>query len=414
MDAKQIERLQPRLARFLDGFDESFGRPEPHEHLRTYVRGQLSDLPRKSIEPIAMHFATPPRTLQQFLSRAHWDEDQMRARLQERVAGRQGDDDVGIIDETSYSKKGRKTPGIKRQHCGATGKKDNCAVTVHLGYAGAGGFRVLLDGELFLPQDWSEDRARCREAGIPAEMVYRPKWRIALELLDRAARNGLRPPWLTFDEGYGRIPEFHRELRQRGQRYVAEVPANFYGWCRGVGRGVPASRVDDLVRHSPAFTDQEWEPYFIKEGEKGPIVWEAKFAADFYLSDGGTPTGPLRLIVARNALDHDEVKYFVSDAPPATAPTELLRVAFTRFAVERCFEDEKSEIGMDHFEVRNYLSLKRHLIISALSLFFLAEVHQEDRGEKSAFDGLPGAHGGQRHDPQLAHDRRQASTVHGS
>lgn len=405
MDAKQIEGLGPRLARFLDGFAECFGRPEPLGHLRTYVRGQLSDLPRKSIEPIAMNFDTPPRTLQQFLSRAHWDEDQIRSRLQERVAARQGDGDVGIIDETSYSKKGRKTPGVKRQHCGATGKKDNCAVTVHLGHAGAGGFRVLLDGELFLPQDWSEDRERCQGAGIPTKMAYRPKWSIALELLDRAARNGWRPPWLTFDEGYGRIPEFHQELRQRGQWYVAEVPANFYGWCKGVGRGVPASRVDDLVRHSPVFTDQDWEPYLIKEGEKGPIVWEAKFDANFYLSDAGTPTEARWLIVARNALDHEEVKYFVADAPPATPRTELLRVAFTRFAVERCFEDEKSEIGMDHFEVRNYLSLKRHLILSALSLFFLAEVHQEDRKKKSGFDGLPGAHGGQRHDLQPVDDR---------
>lgn len=84
-------------------------------------------------------------------------------------------DAVGIIDETSYPKKGKQTPGVKRQHCGATGKKDNCTVTVHLAYAAPQGFRVLLDGELFLPEDWSADRERCREAGIPEDMVYRPK-----------------------------------------------------------------------------------------------------------------------------------------------------------------------------------------------------------------------------------------------
>jgi SRSO17 transposase len=414
MDAKQIEKLRPRLTRFLKPFADSFGRCEPREHLRTYVQGQLSNIPRKSIEPIALEFKTPPRTLQQFLSRAQWDEDQVRACLQKRVAARQSDDDVGIIDETSFNKKGDLTPGVKRQHCGATGKKDNCAVTVHLGYAGAGGFRVLLDGELFLPENWSEDRKRCEEAGIPAEMVYRPKWRIALELLDRAAENGVRPPWLTSDEGYGRIPEYHRELQQRGQLYVTEVPTNFCGWCKGVNRGVSACRVDDLVRHSPVFRDQKWEPYFIKESAKGPIVWEAKFFAAFYLSDGGTPAGPHWLIVARNALDHDEVKYFVSNAPPTTERTELLRVAFTRFAVERCFEDEKTEIGMDHFEVRNYLSLKRHLIISAVSLFFLAEIHQEERGEKPGVDSLPGAYGGQRHDLQFVDDRHEASAIFGS
>src|SRR5665213_1436381 len=414
MDAHEIESLQPRLSLFLNGFGEFFGRPEPQQHLRTYVRGQLSDLPRKSIEPMALNFDTPPRTLQQFLSRAHWDEEGVRACLQKRVAERVSDDDVGVIDETSYSKKGGKTPGVKRQHCGATGKKDNCAVTVHFAYAGAGGFRSILDGELFLPEDWSQDRQRCEEAGIPAEMVYRPKWKIALELVDRAAQNGLRLPWLTHDEGYGRIPEFHLGLQQRGQLYVAEVPTNFCGWCKGIDRGVAASRVDDLVRHSPVFRDQPWETYFIKEGEKGPIVWEAKFVAEFYLSDAGKPAGPYWLIVARNALDHDEVKYFVSNGPPTTPRTQLLRVAFTRFAVERCFEDEKTEIGMAHFEVRNYLSLKRHLIISAVSLFFLAEVHQEKREKKSGTDRLPGADGRQRHDHQLVDGRRQAAAISGS
>ena len=193
----------------------------------------MSDLPRKSIEPIALHFGTPPRTLQEFLSQAHWDEDRMRQRMQEHVANHYNHPQaVGVIDETSYLKKGKRTPGVKRQHCGAVGKKDNCTVTVHLAYATPADFRVLLDGELFLPEDWSADRERCREAGIPEEMVYRPKWQIALDLRDRAVANGVPLPWLTFDEGYGRIPEFHQQLDQRGQRYVAEVPCNFYGWCK--------------------------------------------------------------------------------------------------------------------------------------------------------------------------------------
>ena len=202
MDAKAIEGLRKRLKVFLGEFADCFGRREPADHLHTYIQGQLSDLPRKSIEPIALHFGTPPRTLQQFLSLAHWDEDRMRQRMQERVAnGHSQADAVGVIDETSYLKKGQRTPGVKRQHCGAVGKKDNCTVSVHLAYATPADFRVLLDGELFLPEDWSEDRQRCREAGIPNDMVYRPKWKIALELRDRAVANGVALPWLTFVGG---------------------------------------------------------------------------------------------------------------------------------------------------------------------------------------------------------------------
>ena len=425
MDAKAIEGLQKRLKGFLGEFADCFGRWEPASHLYTYVQGQLSDLPRKSIEPMALHFGTPPRTLQQFLSLAHWDEDRMRQRLQERVAnGHSKADAVGVIDETSYLKKGRHTPGVKRQHCGAVGKKDNCAVTVHLAYAAPRGFRALLDGELFLPEDWSEDRERCREAGIPDEMVYRPKWKIALELVDRAVANGVQLPWLAFDEGYGRIPEFHQELDRRGRLYVTEVPSNFFGWCKrpeplykdhhpDAGKTMKvkspaASRADDLTAHSPAFTRQPWNDFYIKDSDKGPIVWQAKFAA-FYISCQGIPSRPHTLIVARNALDHDEIKYLVSNAPLNTRHEELLRVAFSRYAVERCFEDDKTEVGMDHFEVRNYRSLKRHLIISALSLLFLAEIHQEDRGGKSGPDGLPGPNGGQCDDPLVVHERPEAT-----
>lgn len=427
MDAKAIEGLRSRLRRFLDEFADCFGRREPAEHFRTYVRGQLSDLPRKSIEPIALHFGTPPRTLQQFLSLAHWDEDRMRQRMQERVANRYSEAaGVGIIDETSYLKKGKRTPGVKRQHCGAVGKQENCTVSVHLAYAASKGLRVLVDGELYLPQDWSADRERCRKAGIPDDMVYRPKWKIALELWDRAVANGVQLPWLTFDEGYGRIPEFHQELDRRGQRYVAEVPSNFYGWCkrpeplhkdhhRRSGRklkvkNLPASRADDLAAHSPQFTRQAWTDFYIKDSAKGPIVWQAKFAV-FYISCQGVPSRPHLLMVARNALDHAEVKYFVSNAPLNTRHEEVLRVGFVRFAVERCFEDDKGEVGMDHFEVRNYLSLKRHLILSALSLLFLAEVHREDRGEKDGTDGLPGALRGQRDDLRVAHERQETPGV---
>lgn len=414
MDVQAIEQLRPRLARFLDDFDDCFGRREPAEHLRTYIKGQLSDLPRKSVEPIALRFGTPPRTLQQFLSTAHWDEDRMRRRIAERVAASHTHRDaVGIIDETSFPKKGTHTPGVKRQHCGASGKKDNCTVTVHLAYAAPHGFRAVLDGELFLPEDWSDDRDRCHEAGIPEQMVYRPKWRIALELLDRAVAAGVRFPWLTFDEGYGRIPEFHQELGQRGQWYVAEVPVNFYGWCKRPEplhkdhhpdssremkvKSPAASRVDNLCRFSPAFRKQPWRKFYVKDGEKGPIVWEAKFAT-FYVSHAGVPSRPHWLIVARNVLDPAEVKYFASNAPLNTRPEELLRVGFSRYAIERCFEDDKTEVGLDHFEVRNYPSLQRHLIISCLTLLFLAETHQQDRGEKSGVDGVPGADGGQRND----------------
>ena len=269
MDAQQIRKLGPSLNRFLDVFADCFERKDTRAHLGVYIRGQLSDLQEKSVEPIALSAGVVPRTLQEFLSQLKWDEDRMRDRLQQIVMAEQaGPNVVGIIDETSDPKKGDKTPGVQKQWCGRLGKTENCIVTVHLGFAQED-FHCLLDGELFLPESWDQDRARCREAGIPDHVVYRPKWRIALELYDRAVANGVHFDWLTFDEGYGSKPEYLRELTSRQQSYVAEVPRSMTGWLkpprvvtrpyhrngRGRGRSVPrlasgsrpARRIDKLL-----------------------------------------------------------------------------------------------------------------------------------------------------------------------
>jgi SRSO17 transposase len=414
MDVNQIRRLEPKLAEFLDLFHDCFDRKDTRAHLGVYVRGQLSDLPEKSVEPIALDAGVAPRTLQEFLSQLRWQEDRLRDRLEQLVVTEhQGPHTVGIFDETSDPKKGDKTPGVQKQWCGRLGKTENCVVTVHLGFA-RDDFHCLLDGELYLPKSWDADRHRCREAGIPDTMTYRPKWRIALELYDRAIANGLRFDWLTFDEGYGSKPELLRELTIRRQFYVAEVPRSFTGWLdppqvitrpyhrnrRGRGRKIPrlakgsppARRVDKLL-NDPRLRDQPWQRFRVKDGEKGPIVWECKRVMLTVKDPDGLPGETLHLLVARNVLDPSELKFFVSNAPPETSVETLLLVAFSRWHVERCFEDDKSEIGLDQYEGRRYLGLKRHLILSAVSYLFLARVRQEERGEKPGTDRLPIAHG---------------------
>jgi len=414
MDAEQIRNLAPRLAEYVSRFDDCFYRCENRGHLAVYVNGQLSDLQQKSVEPIALKAGLRPRTLQEFLVTYRWDEDRVRRRLQEMVAGEHASPhSIGIIDETSDPKKGDKTPGVQRQHCGAVGKQDNCMVTVHLGYS-AEDFHCLLDGELFLPESWSNDRERCREAGIPDTMVYRPKSAIALELYDRAVAHGAHMEWLTFDEWYGAKPQFLRDLDERRQKFVGEVPSNFRAWAepprvterphRRGGRGRsrrtprltadsrPTMTVAEMMRYHQPLRDQEWKRYRIKDGEKGPMVWEIKHIMITPKNEDGLPAQPYHLIVARNVLEPDVIKYFVSNAPPGTSVQTMLLVAFSRWRVERCFEDEKGELGLDHYEGRRYQGLKRHMIITTVSHLFLAKVHQDLRGEKSGADGLPSAH----------------------
>jgi SRSO17 transposase len=433
MDTAQIRKLQPMLAKYLEEFDDCFSRSEPAENLRVYVNGQLSDLARKSIEPMADRAGVPPRTLQHFLSRAHWDEARMADRLAQIVARDHAHPlAVAVLDETGNPKKGRQTPGVKPQWCGATHKVDNCVVTVHLGYV-AGAFHTLLRSELFLPEDWSRDRPRCRAAGIPDEVVHRPKWRIALDLRDAVVAQGVRLAWMTGDEGYGQAPEFLFALDDRGQSYVMEVPCQFHGWLRrpavlqkqhhlrhgpGPAKRFPRVKAQDrpvlevrnMVRYGQVFRRQPWEKFYVKDTTLGPLVWEAKAAA-LYLKRDGLPTWPHWLVVARNVLDPNEIKYFVSNAPAGTPLEVLLHVAFQRVQVEMCFEEEKGELGMDHFEVRNWRSLRRHLIVSAVSHLFLARVRQAWGEKKSRTDGLPTPAGRRRPGPLALDDRAGGHTL---
>ena len=192
MDTKEIAGLGSELMDCLAGFDDCFGRSEPREHLRTYVRGQLSDLPRKSLERIALSADVPPRTLQRFLELVEWDEVRLRNKLQQVVARDHADSQaIGIIDETGHPKKGRHTAGVKRQWCGNTGKVDNCVVSVHTGYV-VGDFQCLLDSDVYLPEEWAGDLPRRRAAHIPDDVTFRTKQEIALDQIGRCLDNGIR------------------------------------------------------------------------------------------------------------------------------------------------------------------------------------------------------------------------------
>ncbi|HEX9781352.1 MAG TPA: transposase [Opitutaceae bacterium] len=448
MDANTILQIRPALTGFLHQFDDCFARSQTREHMSTYVQGQLGPLPRKSVEPIADAAGTPPRTLQEFLSLSRWDEAMMRDRLQQRVARHHAHEHaVGLFDESSFLKKGDKTACVQRQHCGAAGKVDNCVVSVHLGYATPGtpgssasrdlardnfregGFHTLLDGELYLPEKtWHEDRPRCAEAGIPDDVVYRTKHEIALGQYRRAVANGVRFAWLTFDEFYGRNTAFLRAFDAIGQNYVAEVPRDFHVWTRRPqvrhrrhGRELnppgrprryprlkvknnPTARVDELLRHSPVLRRQRWTNYYVKDGSKGPMVWQVKHALVYLKDEQGLPAcggRPYHLIIARNVLDPGEVKFFISNAPASTPVETMLPVAFSRHRIERMFEDSKMELGLDHFEVRRFGSISRHLLLSCVSHLFLAEFQEAHAAVGQAGEKNPDAQP-DRHRPQRA------------
>src|SRR5262245_35332953 len=387
MTEQEIAGLGPAFAAYLSPYRVCFRQKRTAAHFDTYCRGLLSDLPRKSVEPIALEACTAVRTLQEFLVTAHWDHEQLRdllqRRLAEAVAALPADPlgTIGLIDETSCQKWGDHTPGVQRQYLGCVGKVDNGIVTVHVGVA-KGRLQALLDAELYLPESWDADRPRCRAAGIPDAVRYRPKWRIALDQLLRLDKNGVRFDWLVFDEGYGAAVPLLRVLNRVRQRFVAEVPVNF---AVADAAGGPTRRADRRLQAADAKAGRR---YRLAHRTVADSVWRAATAAVWV-------AGREHLLVVAINEATAEVKYFLSNAPSAPL-TRLLAVAFRRWGVEHVFRLGKQVAGLMHYEGRDYTGLMRHLTLALVVLGFVATYTERLRGEKPARDGGTGVPGAQR------------------
>ena len=384
MTEQEIAGLGPAYAAYLGRYRGCFLQKRTATHFDNYCRGLLSDLPRKTVEPIALEAGTAVRTLQEFLTTARWDHQHMRDLLQRQLADAVAElpadtlGTVGIIDETSCRKWGDETPGVQRQYLGCVGKIDNGIVTVHVGVA-KGRFQALLDAELYLPKAWNADRERCQAAGIPDDVRYRPKWRIALDQLIRLNGNGITFDWLVFDEGYGAAVPLLRVLNAVGQRFVAEVPVNF---AVAVVKDGPTQRADQRLSAANA---KKGKRYRLSHRTVQDSVWRAATAVVWV-------AGRQHLLIVAINEATAEVKYFLSNAT-TTPVAQLMAVAFCRWNVEHSFRLAKQEAGLMHYEGRDYTGLMRHLMLALVVLGFVATQTERLRGEKSAGDSGTGVSG---------------------
>jgi SRSO17 transposase len=383
MTEQEITALGPAFAAYLRRFRGCLGQDRTAAHFDTYCRGLLTDLPRKTVEPIALEAGTAVRTLQEFLVTARWNHDQARDTLQRHLAGVLGGlpadplGTVGVVDETSCRKWGDHTPGVQRQYLGCVGKIDSGIVTVHIG-AAKGTFQALLDAELYLPKSWAEDRPQCRAAGIPDDVRHRAKWRLAVDQWVRLAGNGVAFDWLVFDEGYGSKVPFLRFLNLVGQRFVAEVPVNFTVRDQASG---PARRADHRLTPADATSGRR---HRLAHRAVRASFWRATAAAVWVAGREHT------LVVAIDEATA-EVKYFLTNV--TTALSRVLAVAFRRWAVEHSFRLGKQEAGLMHYEGRDYTGLLRHLTLALVVLGFVATHTERLRGEKPTGHGRAGVPG---------------------
>lgn len=366
MDAATVARWEERFEQLTEAIGPCFKRHDLRGQAIGYVQGLLGRVQRKNSWQLSEYLGRAgPYGIQRLLGRACWDADQARDVLL-AYARRHllCEDEAGVlvIDETGFLKKGRKSVGVQRQYSGTAGRIENCQIGVFMALAGSKG-RALVDRELYLPESWLQDRARCDEAGVPEDVTFATKPQLARKMLKRAFEAGCKPSYVLADEVYGNDSKFRRFLESRQQPYVLAVSCQQRLWVE-----FRKQRVDEIARTTPA---QAWQRLSVGDGAKGPRVYDwaaTKFGA---AAEGGLVHW---LLIRRSVTDPDDLAYYLCLAPHNTSATDLAQAAGQRWAIETCFECAKQETGLDEYEVRSWVGWYRHVTLSMLALAFLAAV----------------------------------------
>jgi SRSO17 transposase len=352
------ERFNEMFAQVAGEFENGGTR----KRARAYLLGLLSHTERKNGWTLA-EFAgdRSPDGMQRLLNFCSWDADAVRDAVRRYVVKNLGDPAAVLaVDETGFLKKGRMSAGVARMYTGTAGRVENCQVGVFLAYAGPDGSRALIDRELYLPEKWTDDRDRCRAAGIGDEVAFATKPKLAQDMLERAVAAGVPFSWVAADEVYGQNPGLRSWLEKRQIGYVMAVPCS-----EMITTAAGRKRADELAALVPG---EAWQRLSCADGSKGPRLY------DWALIDTASPAH--RLLVRRslhlNEKGEQELAFFCCYAPRGASLAELVAVAGARWAVEDCFAEAKNETGLDHYQVRLYRAWYRHITLSMLAHAFLA------------------------------------------
>ena len=363
------------VARWADGIEQvheciasRFRRREPRRRALEYLKGLLSPIERKNGWQLAEQAGdATPDGVQRLLYNYRWDADQVRDDLRDYVVEHLGcADGVVVVDETGFLKKGNKSAGVQRQYSGTAGRIENCQIGVFLAYAGAKG-RTLLDRELYLPQVWTDDRERRREAGVPEDAVFRTKPQLTQMMLGRAVESGVPFAWFTGDEVYGSDRKLRLWLEREEIPHVMAIKSNEKLWAL-TDKGPLQVRADRLASQvDPA----NWARCSAGNGAKGPRVYDWAVVDIRPLREPGKGHW---LLARRSLAKPGELAYYVCFGPAETTLAELVRVAGTRWAIEECFEEAKGQVGLDQYEVRRWDGWYRHITLAMLAHAYLTAI----------------------------------------
>ena len=418
LSAEDIEAVADELERYFAIYSPLFHRREAREAGLVYLRGLLSDLPRKSVEPIALELrasdTSPVRTLQLFLSVGAWDDGPILRRHWHEVDTTLGErDGVLVLDGSDFPKQGKESVGVKRQHCGELGKRANCQAGVFLAYASSRGY-TLLDRRLYLPEEWVSSpqfAARRRRCGVPEDISFKTKPQLGADLIEQiVTQASLRCRWVTCDEAFGHDTALLDRIEKTGLWYLAEVQHSDRVWLERPevvppnweGRGRTTGPKQTRARLAPGEPDAQavsaiadrmpqrrWKRLVIKEGSKGPM--EADFVAVRAVAVRAGLPGPAVWLVLRRRISDGELKAYVSNAPSTTRVTMFARISGMRWPIETSFEDGKQRLGMGDYEVRTWKGWHHHMTLVILAHAFLVRLRLQLGKKGAGADAAAGA-----------------------
>ena len=358
-------------------FGSCFHYKNTRQHAERYVSALLARIERKNGWQMAEYLGDKsPHAIQNFLSRAAWDDGEVRATLMQYAKNHLLSADEGgvlIVDETGFLKKGKHSAGVARQYSGTAGRVENTQIGVFLTLAGSKG-RTLVDCELYLPKEWCEDEERRKDAHIPADITFKTKPQLAKAMLERAWSQSLKPDWVLGDSVYGSY-DFRAFLEHHHQHYVLGIASQQRLWV-----DFRQVRIDKFVKEIP---EKEWIRHSVGKGSKGERLYDWVS----WPTGANDETGCHRYALVRRSVEKpDEYSYYFCYAPGNTPTQKLAEAAGKRWNIECCFETAKQETGLDEYEIRSWRGWYRHITLSMVALAYLSVTRfacrQADEAEK--------------------------------
>jgi SRSO17 transposase len=398
LGADQVPELGGMLNDFLEPFRDCYQRSEQRRNGEVYIKGVLSDLDRKSIEPIALRYEVGVRGLQLFMEGSPFDDAGMIHTYKNELSSRVNDPEGMLsVDSTELVKKGKDSVGVARQHCGRLGKTENCQSVVFIGYASDLGYG-LVNYELFMPEKWftGEYKSRREKCCVPENVTFKTKPEMAAEMLKAAVDFGFKAKWIGCDSLFGASKTFLDSL-PKGCWYFADIHCPTLVWREMPEVAVPeGKRLTKLKASFPPVpvsqiaTDDSvpWERVVLAEGSQGPIIADVKVLRVIECRDN-LPGNDVWLYIRR--FRDGKLKFSLSNAPADTPKEELHRAATLRWPIEQCFEESKSFLGMEHCEARSWNAWHRHIMFVLIAHLFILQVRQHfKKNGRTGPDAAPG------------------------